>query len=634
MSLHTIPLNRLVQSELNVRRTDRKADIEALAASIKAHGLLQNLSVVALGDNRYAVSAGARRHAALKLLAKSGDIARDFAVPCHVLESEAAAEASLAENTQRLAMNAMDEVEAFAALAEAGSGSEDIARRFGCGARHVEQRLALARLSPKLRSAYRRGDLTLDAARAFCLVDDHAIQERVYKSLSKPVTHAREVRAQLMQGRMRASDRLARFVGLDVYDAAGGRLTRDLFDERETYIDDAELLNRLASEKLDKLREELLAQGWNWVNINFGSGRFEGHGLDRIYPTRRPLSEEERIALAAVEAELGALDEDLKNAEEDDAAWDKRNDLEAKKQLILAPTISWDSALMALAGVVVSVDHDGGVQLTHGLIAKQDRAKVKRLRQGVATDDADAAKPENDEAVPPWAPVSSLPKAIVRDLTRTRTRAIRQALSLNPRAALALAVFAMAERGLRQGQAAGVQLDLRCANFEDEPGLEAARSALGEIIPRDEAEALAWLLDQPVETLLEILAVVIASVVDLIHEGVSIGDKLRQARADALAVKLEIDMGALWAVDADFLARLPKATLLGILGEHLEASDLNGVERSCELKQCAKLKRGELAQHLAQLLAATGWLPDVLQLPKPESQVELTETGLAAIAAA
>ena len=36
---HFIPLNRLVVSRLNVRRTDRKADIDALAASIAAHYL-------------------------------------------------------------------------------------------------------------------------------------------------------------------------------------------------------------------------------------------------------------------------------------------------------------------------------------------------------------------------------------------------------------------------------------------------------------------------------------------------------------------------------------------------------------------------------------------------------------------
>ena len=639
MSFTHIPLNRLIASEHNVRRTDRNADIEALAASIASLGLLQNLAVIAAGDQRFAVTAGARRHAALKLLAKRGDIARDFAVPCQVIGTDAASEASLAENVQRVAMNAMDEVDAFAALAEAGLGLEEIARRFGCGARHVEQRLALARLSPKLKSAHRKGDLSLDAARAFCLVDDHAAQERVFKSLGKPVTHAQSVRAHLMQGRMRASDRIARFIGLEAYEQAGGRITRDLFDESETFVDDSDLMNRLASERLDAMRTDLLAKGWNWVNINLGHGHFDGGAGERVYPTRRPLTHAERIAIEEVEAELDALDEALTNAGEDDAGWDKRNDLEAKKQSIVEPTISWDPAMMTLSGVVISIDHDGRESCAYGLIAKADRAKLKKLQRERAdadapADGADAANAASeDDDVPPWAPVSTLPKTVVRDLTRLRTSALRERLSVSPHAALALGVFAMVQRGILHGQAAGVQIDLRCANIEDVTTLEATRSALTEIIPAGEAEALAWLLDQPVETLLEILAVMVASSVDLIHEGASGQDKVRQHRADTLAAKLGLDMRANWSPDAEFLTRLPKVTLLDLLKEALETTNLNGVERSCELKTRAKLKRSELAAHLAGLLGSSGWLPDVLDLPRSEVLLELTEAGVAAIAA-
>ena len=228
-NLQLIPLNRLIVSRLNVRRTDRKADIDTLAASISAHGLLQNLTVSPTETDKFEVVAGGRRHAALKSLAKSGAIARDFAVPCQIIESGGASEVSLAENVQRVAMDAMDEVDAFSALADAGQSVDDIVRRFGINARHVEQRLALAALSPKIKAAYRRGDVTLDAARAFCLVDDHSKQEAVFKSLSKPVTHSGSVRSQLMQGRMRHTDRLARFVGLEAYEAAGGTLKRASF---------------------------------------------------------------------------------------------------------------------------------------------------------------------------------------------------------------------------------------------------------------------------------------------------------------------------------------------------------------------------------------------------------------------
>ena len=60
----SIPLNKLVASPLNVRKTGGKT-IEDLAASIRAHGLLHNLVVAKKGDKHHVV-AGARRFAALR----------------------------------------------------------------------------------------------------------------------------------------------------------------------------------------------------------------------------------------------------------------------------------------------------------------------------------------------------------------------------------------------------------------------------------------------------------------------------------------------------------------------------------------------------------------------------------------
>jgi ParB family chromosome partitioning protein len=236
-----VPVSKLIVHEDNVRRTDKRADVETLAASIAAHGLLQNLSVVRAEDGRYAVVAGARRLAALRLLIKQGRFARDFAAPCNIVEPELSAEASLAENVQRVAMNPMDEMEAFARLVDDGMSVEAVAERFGANVRHVEQRLALGRLSPKIRAAYRKGELTLDAARAFCLTDDHGAQERVFKQVPKPITHTPSVRNALSGGRTPATDRLARFVGLEVYETAGGRIVRDLFEDGIAFLEDGDL---------------------------------------------------------------------------------------------------------------------------------------------------------------------------------------------------------------------------------------------------------------------------------------------------------------------------------------------------------------------------------------------------------
>ena len=63
----SIPLNKLVASPLNVRKTGGQT-IEDLAASIQAHGLLHNLVVAKKGDKHHVI-AGARRFAALRKLA-------------------------------------------------------------------------------------------------------------------------------------------------------------------------------------------------------------------------------------------------------------------------------------------------------------------------------------------------------------------------------------------------------------------------------------------------------------------------------------------------------------------------------------------------------------------------------------
>lgn len=66
--IQSIPLSTLVLSQANVRRTDKKPELDALAASISAHGLLQNLAVTAREDGKYEVVAGGRRVGALNRL--------------------------------------------------------------------------------------------------------------------------------------------------------------------------------------------------------------------------------------------------------------------------------------------------------------------------------------------------------------------------------------------------------------------------------------------------------------------------------------------------------------------------------------------------------------------------------------
>ncbi len=82
-----IPLNKLTAWEGNVRKTQNKAFIEELAASIMANGPQQN-PVVRKQGRKSGVVAGGQRLKALNLLAETGAIDSSHPVPCKIADGE------------------------------------------------------------------------------------------------------------------------------------------------------------------------------------------------------------------------------------------------------------------------------------------------------------------------------------------------------------------------------------------------------------------------------------------------------------------------------------------------------------------------------------------------------------------
>lgn len=643
-SILMVPLNKLVVSPRNVRRKDRKVDIDALAASIDANGLLQNLCVVPTAEGTFEVDAGGRRLAALKKLAREKAIPRDFTVPCQIVALENGREVSLIENVHRVAMDAMDEVDAFAALIADGATPDDVARRFGVTRRHVDQRLALAGLSPKIKAAWKRGDVSLEAARAFCVVEDHAQQEAVFRSLGRPVTHATSVRARLMEGRMRASDRLARFVGLEAYELAGGAVVRDLFDADAVYVDDPALMTQLAEQKLDSARDAWLEQGWAWVDINLGQRSGEGYSATRLQPDWREFTDAEEAELSRLRGELETLDTALDNdSVEDDPRWETRDDLTAAIETLRQSAREWDADLIAHAGVVLSIGHDGNVQATLGVIRSSDEKAVKAIRKK-KTALAEAGEGEFSEGVNDTETDADsvdegverecrLPKGVIRDLSQARTRAIRLLLARDRDAALAVAVAAMLVRSVFRSDLPGIGVAAHPAQVEDLDAFVETRSAILAYVPEREADVLGWCLAQPSGTLLALLAVLVADSVDLAHEKGAPSDRRRHALADTLAEALDLDMREFWQADAGYWTRLPKVELLAALAESPGLADKSQKSRTAAMTAYAKLKKDELAARVDQAFAGTGYLPDLLVTTLLQGAIELTSAGAASIAA-
>jgi ParB family chromosome partitioning protein len=283
----TIPLNKLILSPRNVRKTNGDEDIESLADSIASKGLLQNLVVSESIEHpaKYEVDAGGRRLRALQLLASQKRVAKNMPVPVQVIPRDDAIEASLAENLQKVAMNPADEVEAFHTIVYEGANAlsainnvatriANCARRFGRTERYVEQRLRLAALAPDILEALREYRIGIEAARAYASHPDHQVQMVVFKAQeAKAKTQPKwahrpvSIRDALAGKSYPLDHRLVRYIGLDAYVAAGGKTERDLFfgdEDRELLIDTA-LVRKLAAEKA--LQEaQALAQDGGWLD--------------------------------------------------------------------------------------------------------------------------------------------------------------------------------------------------------------------------------------------------------------------------------------------------------------------------------------------------------------------------------
>ena len=286
-----VPLSKLKKSPKNARKTPHgEAAIEALAGSIAAKGMLQNLVVEPELDTDgaetgfYLVTVGEGRRLAQLLRAKRKQIKKSEPIRCVLDTANDPKEISLDENVTRSDMHPADQFEVFKYLAEEkGYGAEEIAARFGVTAHVVRQRLRLGSVSPRLMQVYRDGDLTLDQLMAFALTEDHVRQEDAFERL----LHNREpyaIRRLLTETNVPARDRRARFVGLEAYEVAGGTILRDLFSEDQGgYLEDAALLHRLAKEKLEGAAAELCErEGWRWTEAHLDYPH--SHGLRRLYP--------------------------------------------------------------------------------------------------------------------------------------------------------------------------------------------------------------------------------------------------------------------------------------------------------------------------------------------------------------
>ncbi len=386
-------------------------------------------------------------------------------------------------------------MEAFAAIARDGGTVAEIAARFGVSERTVEQRLRLGNAAPELLEACRAGEMGLQALQAFCVTADARLQLAVWEELKARHYGPNEwqIRRLITEGRIPATAAVARFVGADAYEAAGGALTRDLFaeeDESGTWFDDPALLRKLALERLEAAAEELRTK-WSWAEARVEVEWTDTAKFARIRPTPGEPTEAEKQEIEQLTARREALTE----LDEDD--WTEQAEAEYERIEVrldaIHATVAGRAVFrrkdMARAGAIVTIGDDRNMRVIQGLVRPEDLAAAENGSGDVDSAsgngmDGDTHDPDGfDERVEPPAlsrpdPVPD-PAAEARkrvgigiglgdDLRAIRTSHIKAHLAGDFEAAFDLCLFQMARAIFRTGYLPQA-LDIRFEETADRP---------------------------------------------------------------------------------------------------------------------------------------------------------------------
>ncbi|HHT2664500.1 TPA: ParB/RepB/Spo0J family partition protein [Citrobacter freundii] len=426
-----VPLSSLVKSPLNVRTIPYSVDsVRGLADSIEALGLLQNLIVHTLADDKSGVAAGGRRLTALNLLAQEGRLAADHVVMVKRVSDDIAALASVAENEQRAAMHPAEQIAGFRTLAEQGKTPAQIGDALGFGSRHVQRMLKLSNLAPSLMELLATDMLSVEQCQALCLEDDHARQVEVFESVKASWSNAPAhlIKRAITETEVRTDNTKFRFIGREAYEAAGGYVREDMFSQDEDDgTADCVLVERLVQEKLERIALDIQQQeGWAWSRGRAARIWYHGEdGKEFVQP-----DEPEPVYTPEQQKRLDELREQWDSY---NSCCDETDMLEAEIEAIeqAAEVSAWTDEMKSDAGVMVSL-YEGQVYVQRGVRLKADMPEE--------TETSSVTVPFTSRQ-PDAAVGISVP--LLTKMTSERTLAVQAALMQQPEKAVALMVWRM-----------------------------------------------------------------------------------------------------------------------------------------------------------------------------------------------
>jgi ParB family transcriptional regulator, chromosome partitioning protein len=195
--LRQLPLELISANPQQPRRQFDEESLIALAASIKARGVIQPVLVRPVAGGRYELVAGERRW-------RAAEIAELDTIPAIVRQHDDAAslEVAVIENMAREDLNPVDEARACAGLVEElGLTREDVGLRVGRSRVAVSNLIRLLDLPDEALELLERRELSEGHGRALLLVSDNSIRRNLAR---QAVTDGWSVRE--LESRARTAD--------------------------------------------------------------------------------------------------------------------------------------------------------------------------------------------------------------------------------------------------------------------------------------------------------------------------------------------------------------------------------------------------------------------------------------------
>lgn len=175
-----VPLHRVEPNPDQPRQDFDPEELEELAESIRAHGIIQPLTVRETREGYYQIIAGERRWRA----ARAADVSE---VPVVVIEADdrKVMELALIENLQRSDLNCVEEALGYQTLMEDyGLTQEEAASTVGKSRPAVANALRLLALNENILEMLRTGKLTAGHARAILSLKSEKKQQEAAQKIS------------------------------------------------------------------------------------------------------------------------------------------------------------------------------------------------------------------------------------------------------------------------------------------------------------------------------------------------------------------------------------------------------------------------------------------------------------------